>query len=53
MSKDNENKNAVESSQKAEAASSANPMKNVQTMPLPTKLTYFSEQGTKKNNHSK
>lgn len=37
MSKDNENKNVEASSQKAEAASTANPMKSVQTMPLPTK----------------
>ena len=53
MSKDNENKNVEASSQKAEAASTANPMKSVQTMPLPTKMAYFSEQGTKKNDDSK
>ena len=53
MSKDNENKNVEASSQKAEAASTANPMKNEQTMPLPTKMSDFSEQGTKKNNDSK
>ena len=43
MSKDNENKNVEASSQKAEAASTANPMK----------MAYFSEQGTKKNDDSK
>ena len=52
MMTNNENKMANPPEQEQKSTHSENPMKSVQTKPLPTKMVFFSEHGKKKESNS-